>query len=412
LLAVAGAGDVSFAQRWEQYPWISLSAGYENDRILERGPEVYTVPGGNFFDIIPGFLLSRTIGSRTRLNLDGQLTLEQFSNDEGRSLFGAAVNAELRRRVRSTWRWRLTVGGNYFADSIQESVNRYHVGAETAFGPSGRRGYLELLLGAQGRRYHNLIALDESGIPGTYTELGASLGATGAIRPTGRLVLTGLVVGQSTDARDPIYDATSLLAQAGVRVAVAGPVWVFVSAMSQDRTFTERTSGEDTDSYRQLGAGVEFPLSRNFDLEARYAAARYTDTLGEEDDIYRFSVGVTWWPGGRGTRSLPDVLPAEIMEETEQEIIRAGDPHLFRLRAPEAVAVSLVADFNGWDPDSQPLVRAGGGWWEARVALPQGSHQYAYWVDGDLVTPPEADTTVDDGFGGRNGLLYVEPERP
>jgi len=310
------------------------------------------------------------------------------------------------------WRWRLTVGGNYFADSIQETVNRYHAGAETAFGLSGRRGYLELLLGAQGRNYHNLITLDDSGIPGTYTELGASLGATGAIRPTGRLVLTGLVFGQSTDARDPSYDATSILAQAGVRVAVAGPLWVFVSGMTQDRTFTARVAGEDTDSYRQLGAGVEVPLGRSFDLAARYAVARYTDPLGEEDDIYRFSVGLTWWPGGRGSRSLPDMLPAVNADATDESIIRAGEPQIFRLRAPEAGAVSLVADFNGWDPSAHPLRRTGGGWWEVRAALPEGSHQYAYWVDGILVTPPEADTTVDDGFGGRNGLLHVEPNQP
>jgi hypothetical protein len=389
-----------------------VSGGYENDRILEQGPERFTVPGGNFFDVNPGILLSRVLGSCTRLNLDGLLTLEQFSNEENRSLFGAALNAELRRRVGTVWRWRVTAGGNYFADSIQESVNRYHAGAETAFGVSGRRGYLELLIGAQGRKYQNLISLDESGIPGTYTELGASLGATGAIRPTGRLVLTGLVVGQSTDARDPIYDATSILAQAGVRVAVAGPVWMFVSAMAQERTFSARPSGEDTDSYRQLGAGLEYPLGRSFDLSGRYAVAQYTDPFGATDDIYRFSVGVTWWPGGRGTRALPDVVPAAVSSITDENVIRAGEPHFFRLRAPEAGAVSLVADFNGWDPAANPLSGGGDGWWEGRISMPEGSFQYAYWVDGNLVTPPEADVTVDDGFGGQNGMLYVAPIGP
>jgi hypothetical protein len=410
--AVAGAGSVSFAQKWERYPWISLSTGYENDRILERGTERFTVPGGTFLDIIPGFLLSRAIGSQMRLNLDGQLTLEQFSNDENRSLLGAAVNADLRRRVGSAWRWRLTVGGNYFGDSVQESVDRYHAGAETAFGVSAQRGYVELVVGGQARSYPNLISVDDSGIPGTYTELGASLGATGAIRPTGRLVLTGLVFGQTTDARDPTYDATSLLAQAGVRVAVAGPVWVFVSGLTQERKFSARSAGEDSDSYRQLGAGLEFPLGRSFDLSARYAVARYTDVLGATDDIYRFAVGVTWWPGGRGSRSLPDVVPPAIAGAAEEDAIRAGEPHLFRLRAQEAREVSLVADFNNWNPRANPLRRVEDGWWEARVALPEGSFQYAYWVDGKLVTPPEADVTVDDGFGGRNGLLHVAPDRP
>ncbi len=410
VLAIMGGGAVSTAQTWEQYPWVSLSGGYENDRFLESGPDIIKVPGGYFMDVIPGILLSRVIGSRTRVNLDGHLTLEKFNNDENRSLFGATANAELRRRVGSTWRWRLTGGVNYFADSVQESVNRFHAGAETAFGLSGRRGYIELLAGAQGRSYPNLITFDDSGVPGKYTELGASLGATGAIRPVGRLMLSGLVYRQVTDARDPVFDATSMLLQAGVRVAVTGSLWIFVSGMAQERTFDERLPGEESDSYRQLGAGVEIPLNRSFDLDARYAFARYTDPLGASDDIQRFSVGVTWWPGGRGSRLLPDQLPT--MLEYSEDVIRAGEPYRFRIRAPEAVAVSLVSDFNGWDPTANPMRNAGGGWWEIPVALTAGSHQYAYWVDGRLVSPPEAESTVDDGFGGRNGLLYVEPEWP
>jgi hypothetical protein len=409
MLAIAGGGANSFAGAWERYPWLSVSAGHENDRILERGADRFVVPGGTFFDVMPGVLFSRLLGERTRFNLDGQLTLEQFSNDDNRSLFGAAVNAELRRRVWSTWRWRLTAGGNYFADSIQETVNRYHAGAETAFGFTGRRGYVELLLGGQGRRYPNLISYDDSGVPGTYTELSASLGATGAIRPVGRVVLSGLVLGQSTDARDPFYDAESMLAQAGVRLAVAGPVWVYVSGLAQERKFSGRLAGEDTDTYRQLGAGLEIPLGRSVDLSARYAVARYTDVLGESDDTYRFAVGITWWPGGRGVRSLPRMAPAAAERAAEVEVIREGEPHLFRLRAPEAGAVSLVADFNGWDPGKNPLRSVGSGWWEARVPLPAGTFQYAFWVDGDLVTPPEAEVTVDDGFGGQNGLLRIEP---
>jgi hypothetical protein len=407
LLALAGGGAACWAETWGRYPWISLSAGNENDRIVEQGAERLVVPGGNFIDLMSGIWFSRVIGDRTRVNLDGQFTLERFDNEDGRSLVSAAVNAEWRRRFGSVWRGRLTAGGNYFADSVQETANRYHAGLEAGFGLYGSRGYLELLAGAQGRRYSNLVSLDDSGIPGTYTELGASVGATGALRPIGRLVVSGLVIGQTTDARDPTFDSHSILAQAAVRVAVVGPLWAFASALTQERSFSARTDGEDTDSYRQLGAGLEFPLGWSVDLEARYAFARYTDPVGASDDIHRFSVGITWRPGGRGTRSLLPVLP----RFEGRDVVRADRPHVFRLRAPDARTVALVADFNGWDPGANLLRRSGDGWWEVEVALPAGSYQYAYWVDGDLVTPPEAKVTVDDGFGGRNGLLQVEPEQ-
>jgi hypothetical protein len=191
---------------------------------------------------------------------------------------------------------------------------------------------------------------------------------------------------------------------------VAGPVTLFVSGVTQERMFSARQEGEDSDRYRQLGAGVEVPLGGNFELELRYAVARYTDPLGATDDSQRFSLGFTWWPGGRGTRALPDMmfLPPGA---GQREKIRAGDPYLFRVRAPLAGAVSLVADFNGWDPGANPLVATADGWWEAPIALPEGLYQYAYWIDGRLVTPEEAEITVDDGFGGRNGLLRVEPEK-
>lgn len=409
LLALSGGGDVTLGETWERYPWVSLSAGYENDRILEQGTGRLVVPGGNFLTVTPGALFSRPFGRRARLNLDGQFTFEQFNNDDYRSLFSAAANGELRYRLGTRWRWRLTAGGNYFADSVQETVNRFHGGAEAAFGFTGPRGYLEALAGAQGRRFPNLVSLDDSGIPGTYTELGASVGATGAVRPIGRIVLSGLVMGQTTDARDPAYDAESLLAQAAVRVAMPGRLWIYASGMTQERSFSARSPGEDTDSYRQLGAGVEYPLGRSFDLSLRYAFARYTDPLGNEDDIQRFSFGVTWWPGGRGIRSLPPVIPA-IGQTEDENRIRENEPHLFRVYAPTARSVALISDFNDWNPHSNVMQETGDGWWEARIALPAGTYQYAYWVDGNLVTPPEAGTTVDDGFGGENGLLHVEPD--
>jgi hypothetical protein len=239
--------------------------------------------------------------------------------------------------------------------------------------------------------------------------MGATVGLTGALRPVGRVVFSGLAMAQTTDARDPLYDANSMLGQAAVRVALTGRLWVFTSALAQERKFSGRVSGEDTDSYQQLGAGLELPLGRSFDLLFRYAFARYTDPFGNEEDIQRFSFGVTWWPGGRGVRSLPPNLP--LVDESEQKnLIRENTSHRFRFFAPDASSVSLVSDLNGWDPEKTPLRSTGDGWWEVDVSLPAGMYQYAYWVDGNMVTPPEAEITVNDGFGGINGLLQIVPK--
>ena len=73
--------------------------------------------------------------------------------------------------------------------------------------------------------------------------------------------------------------------------------------------------------------------------------------------------------------------------------------------------MSVAGDFNGWTTGATPLDAVGSGWWETRVDLSPGSYQFVYVVDGRPVTPPRAATTVDDGFGGRNGQFTVGDDR-
>ena len=48
---------------------------------------------------------------------------------------------------------------------------------------------------------------------------------------------------------------------------------------------------------------------------------------------------------------------------------------VFRVWAPEAEAVSLVGDFNGWTPDNNNAFHIGGGIWECILDdLPQYSN--------------------------------------
>lgn len=80
------------------------------------------------------------------------------------------------------------------------------------------------------------------------------------------------------------------------------------------------------------------------------------------------------------------------------------------LVAPGASAVSVVGDWNGWDPSAQPLVdRDGDGIWELRFRLePDREYEYQFVVnDDDWISDPEALIQVDDGFGGTNSVLDI-----
>ncbi len=86
------------------------------------------------------------------------------------------------------------------------------------------------------------------------------------------------------------------------------------------------------------------------------------------------------------------------------------EPRLARIhleyRAPQARAVAVAGDFNGWRPEATPLRRGPGGLWTADVPLAPGRrYPYMLVVDGSWVTDPSAPAVAEDGFGGRNGVL-------
>ena len=311
------------------------------------------------------------------------------------------------RQGRGPFQLRATLGGNYYSDSAQETANRLSGGLEGALGYVRSWWYLDLVGSVQGRRYQNLTVQDASGLHEMYTEGTFAVGVQGAVQPVGSTVLTGLVTRQTTDARDPLFDSNSWLFQGSARARVLPRTWFTANVFVQERRFTLRDPGIDTDSYRQVGVGLEQVLTGSLDLGVRYVFARYTQTNGADEDLHRLSAGITWWIGRSPRQAPPIELPPAI--EGDRVVASANDSHLFRIQAPDATRVALVADFNNWDPSANPLLPTGDGWWELDLRLPAGVHQYSYLVDGKMVTPPDADVTVDDGFGGKNGRLQVFP---
>lgn len=62
----------------------------------------------------------------------------------------------------------------------------------------------------------------------------------------------------------------------------------------------------------------------------------------------------------------------------------------FFCRAPQAKSVSLVGDFNQWQPLAHPMTRMPDGGWRIRMELPHGHHQYLFLVDGKPTLDPNA----------------------
>jgi hypothetical protein len=81
----------------------------------------------------------------------------------------------------------------------------------------------------------------------------------------------------------------------------------------------------------------------------------------------------------------------------------------FVLVAPQAAGVSLVGDFNRWDPTANPMERTPtGGTWSVVVPLSAGRHEYAFVVDGKQWLPdPSAPLAPVDGLGVPNSVVLV-----
>jgi Carbohydrate-binding module 48 (Isoamylase N-terminal domain) len=116
---------------------------------------------------------------------------------------------------------------------------------------------------------------------------------------------------------------------------------------------------------------------------------------------------------GLGLESPRDraVLPPRdqgiVVQPPGEDTVRDGVK--FVLVAPQAARVSLVGDFNRWDPAATPMQRTPtGGTWSVIVPLSAGRHEYSFVVDGKQWLPdPAAPLAPVDGFGTPNSVVLV-----
>lgn len=79
----------------------------------------------------------------------------------------------------------------------------------------------------------------------------------------------------------------------------------------------------------------------------------------------------------------------------------------FALRTPADSAVSLVGDFNDWDPRATPLHPEPGGVWTVTVPLRPGRYRYTFMVDGSWRRDPAAPRALEDDFGTPTSVITI-----
>lgn len=84
-------------------------------------------------------------------------------------------------------------------------------------------------------------------------------------------------------------------------------------------------------------------------------------------------------------------------------------PVTFTLSCPAADSVSLIGSFNQWNPRGFEMSSPGEEKvWVLELKLPQGRHEYAFLVNGEVVlSDPTSPFTESDGFGNQNSIIFV-----
>jgi len=79
----------------------------------------------------------------------------------------------------------------------------------------------------------------------------------------------------------------------------------------------------------------------------------------------------------------------------------------FVCNAPEAKSVSLVGDFNNWNPAANPMKQMPDRAWFLQIELKHGHHRYAFLVDGTLTLDPRAQGITRNDKGERVSMVPV-----
>lgn len=151
-------------------------------------------------------------------------------------------------------------------------------------------------------------------------------------------------------------------------------------------------------------------------LEAAVAELRRPLDLGDHVDA-RVLSAVSRLPSPRSIRFRRrlgiDVLVAAaavVVAVAGLSRVTSSDPGVrFALEAPAARSITVVGDFNDWNPAVTPLSRDRRGRWAVTLDLRPGRYRYGYLVNGTRwVADPVRPTLPDPDFGAPTSLVTVQ----
>jgi len=166
----------------------------------------------------------------------------------------------------------------------------------------------------------------------------------------------------------------------------------------------QETIQDEADVLFRGSAGMKYQINSTFDVSLNTDYLNYYSTITEESvsDIHA-SIGlrVTLFNSNRHT-SGADV---ELSQNGSQTILLnlkySGDGQLY-----------ILGDFNDWEKPGIPLSKQRKSRYAAQLSLDAGAYEYKILLveDGEeeWIELTDDAFTVSDGFGGENGLIFID----
>jgi len=111
-------------------------------------------------------------------------------------------------------------------------------------------------------------------------------------------------------------------------------------------------------------------------------------------------------PVGRVAPPASVAPPVREALSNNADVVRV--PQQFVLENTTARRVSVVGDFNNWNPNATPMTHSDGGIWSVIVPVVPGRHVYGYMVNDSVFTlDPQKPTARDPDFGTNASVLMV-----
>lgn len=81
---------------------------------------------------------------------------------------------------------------------------------------------------------------------------------------------------------------------------------------------------------------------------------------------------------------------------------------VFELKLPEAQTVSLLGDFNEWDPTKHVMKKGRNGVWKTEIKLAPGEYQFLYFADQNRWLTDDSCSRAIGGIGTENSVAVVQ----